>query len=97
MALVPFLLAVTIVPDIVRMSLAILARVIGMADPPLLLALTADLVIERIGLNLMAMIVLTALPLTSRLAADALGRMKQGRNKDLAAVRADTAHLDRSG
>jgi|SRR5438093_13481663 len=96
-ALVPSLLALAIVADIVRMSLTILAGIVGMVGSPLLLAVTADLTIEGIGPQLLAMVGLTAPLLTSRLAADALSRTKHGRDKQLAAVRTDTTHLDRSG
>jgi hypothetical protein len=95
--LVPSVLALTIVVDIVRMSLAILAGVIGMVGSPLLLAVAANLTVEGIGLEFLAVIVPAPALLTVRLAADALGRAKPRRNKRLAAVRADTTHLDRSG
>jgi hypothetical protein len=91
------LLALTVVADIVRMSLAILAEVVGMVGSPLLLAVTANLTVERIGLEFLAVIISAAALLASRLAADALGRAKQGKDKRLAAVWADTTHLDRSG
>ena len=94
---VPPLLTAAIVADIVRMSLAILAGVIGMVGSPLLLAVAANLTVERIGLEFLAVIVPAALLLTGRLAADALGRAKQRGHKWLAAVRTGTTHLDRSG
>jgi len=80
-ALVPPLLALAIVADIVWMSLTILAGIVGMGGSPLLLAVTADLTIEGIRPQLLAMVVLTAPLLTRRLAADALGRTKHGRDK----------------
>jgi hypothetical protein len=79
------------------MLLAILFAIIGMACPPLLLAVEAGLVIDGIGADLVAMILPAALPLAFGLAANGLGGAKRGTNKGLAAVGAGTAHRDRSG
>src|SRR2546425_7131783 len=90
--LVPPLLALAVLADPIRMIFAVTSGVVGVVGPPLLLALSADLVIERIGLDFLLMIILAAAPLTFRLAADALLRTENGGKKSLGAIRPTVLH-----
>ena len=78
-------------------SLAILLGIVGMGGPPLLLAVEAGLAVDRIGSDLLAMILTAPPKLAFRLAADALLRAKRGASKQLGAVGTSGGHLDPSG
>jgi hypothetical protein len=69
-----------------RVGLPVLARVIGMAVAPFLLAVPADLVVLGIGAKLAAVIFPPALPLAIRSTANNLVRMIRGKLKQLLAL-----------
>ena len=70
--------------------LAPLFLIVGMFVPPLPLTVAYDLAIERIGLQLLAMIISASPALTGRLAANHLLRPIRGRNKQTLAMRTAT-------
>ena len=81
-------LALPISLDRFRVGLPVLAKVIGMAVAPFLLAVPADLVVLGIGVKLAAVIFPTALPLAIRPTASKLVGVIAGELKDLLAVAA---------
>jgi hypothetical protein len=95
--LVTPLLALTVLLDRFRMLLAILFGIVGMVRPPLLLAVETGLVIDGIGLDLLAMILSASPKLAFRLVADALLRAKWGGSKHLGAIGTHGGHRDPSG
>lgn len=81
-------LLVAILLDRLRMILAVLPLITGMGISPLLLAIPYDLGVERVGADLVPMIVSAALPLTFGLATNELLRMERGRLENLLAIKA---------
>jgi len=79
-------LALPISLDRFRVGLPVLAKVIGMAVAPFLLAVPADLVVLGIGVEHAAMILPSALPLAIRSTAGKLVGMITGKLKELLAV-----------
>jgi len=81
-------LALSIVLDGFRVGLPVLARVIGMAVAPFLLAVPADLAVLGIGVELVAMIFPVALPLAIGSTANKLVGVITGKLKQLLATAA---------
>jgi hypothetical protein len=80
-------LLLTIPFDLLGMSLAVLFPVTGMCLPPLARTVPADLPVNRIGGDLLAVIVAMPLPLAGGTAANPLLRMVRNRLEDLLAIR----------
>jgi hypothetical protein len=77
----------TIPFDLLGMSPAVLFPVTGMCLPPLARTVPADLPVNRIGSDLLPVIIPASLPLAGRTAANPLLRMVRNRLENLLAVR----------
>jgi len=81
--LVPQALLAAISFHLLRVVLAIFLPIVGVRLAPLPRTLQADLLIHRIGSDLLPMIIGTALALACRLAANKLLRVIRGRVQNL--------------
>jgi hypothetical protein len=84
--LVPHALLPTISFYLLRVVLAIFLPIVGVRFAPLPWTVQADLLIHRIGGDLLSMIIATALALACRLSANPLLGMIRGRLKNLLTV-----------
>jgi len=85
---VPPTLTFPITPDGLGVGLPVLARIIRMEVTPFPLTVAADLMIQRVGFDLPAVVVAPALSLAVGVTADRLAPAKKGRLKRLVTITA---------